>query len=52
MKKILSFLLGAVLAFGLVSCDNLSDDLNLHDAQPAPLGLMGIDTGFFIWKWW
>ena len=48
MKKILSFLLGAVLAFGLVSCDNLSDDLNLHDAQPAPLGLMGIDTGICV----
>ena len=48
MKKLLSVFAAAALAFGLVSCDNLPDELNMHDAQPAPLGLMGIDKSICV----
>lgn len=48
MKKLLSVFAAAAVLFGLVSCDNLPDELNMHDAQPAPLGLMGIDTSICV----
>lgn len=43
MKKILSFLVAGALALGLIGCSG-----DLHDAAPAPLGLMGIDTSICI----